>query len=174
MVVLAAKWRRRFWRTVRGGLAEGTQEGFQQWLQNVIAQQIYKPDQDWWEDVAYNALVGAVVGGGVNAAGGHRALPRFRVRRLRGSPPRLRRIWRHRRSRWGRTTEEGPQAQMCRRRRTGGVWLVIPLEAGLTAARTAPTWVEHSVQVPIETPPEGGAVPVTPTPPSRLECRRSR
>lgn len=45
---------------------EGLQEGGQQWAQNLIARGIYDPNQDvspLAPDVAYNALIGALVGG---------------------------------------------------------------------------------------------------------------
>jgi hypothetical protein len=54
-------------RAIKGVFAEGLQEGFQQWLYNLIARGVYKPDQDIWEDVPKSALVGALVGGGVSA-----------------------------------------------------------------------------------------------------------
>lgn len=47
-----------------GAFIEGGQEGLQQLMQNAIAKGIYKPDQDITEDVVYNALIGAIVGGG--------------------------------------------------------------------------------------------------------------
>lgn len=56
-------------RALKGAFIEGGQEGLQQFIQNVIAQQIYKPEQKWSEDVAYNAMIGAIVGGGVAAPG---------------------------------------------------------------------------------------------------------
>lgn len=51
---------------IKGSFAEGGQEGLQQFIQNAIAQGIYKPDQDLMEDVPRNILVGAIVGGGVS------------------------------------------------------------------------------------------------------------
>jgi N12 class adenine-specific DNA methylase/uncharacterized membrane protein/predicted kinase len=57
---------------VAGALAEGGQEGLQQFIQNVIAQQIYDPNKDWLEDVPRSAAVGAIVGGAVS--GGHSAI----------------------------------------------------------------------------------------------------
>ena len=53
------------WSAVKGVLAEGGQEGFQEWMQNLIAKKIYKPDQDVWEGVPKAAIIGAIVGGGV-------------------------------------------------------------------------------------------------------------
>lgn len=53
-------------RVLYGALAEGGQEGLQQFIQNAIAKGVYKPDQDLKEDVAYSALVGAIVGGGAS------------------------------------------------------------------------------------------------------------
>lgn len=50
---------------IAAALAEGGQEGLQQFIQNAIAKGIYKPDQDLMEDVPRNAIVGAIVGGGV-------------------------------------------------------------------------------------------------------------
>lgn len=52
-------------RTAYGAFVEGGQEGLQQFIQNTIAKGIYNPKQDLTEDVAYNALIGAIVGGGV-------------------------------------------------------------------------------------------------------------
>lgn len=48
-----------------GGQAfvEGVQEGGQQWLQNLIAREVYKPGQDLSEGVAPNTGLGASVGG---------------------------------------------------------------------------------------------------------------
>lgn len=63
-------------RALEGALIEGGQEGLQQFIQNVIAKGIYKPDQDLTEDVSYNALVGGIVGGKVAAlTGGHSVHP---------------------------------------------------------------------------------------------------
>lgn len=50
-------------KVIIGAAAEGGQEGVQQLIQNAIAKGIYKPDQDIVEGVAYNALIGAIVGG---------------------------------------------------------------------------------------------------------------
>lgn len=47
-----------------GAGIEGTQEGVQQLIQNMIAKYIYNPSQVLMEDVPHNAAVGAVVGGG--------------------------------------------------------------------------------------------------------------
>src|SRR5262245_23178527 len=59
-------------RALEGAFIEGGQEGLQQLIQNMIAQGVYKPDQDIMEDVKYNTLVGAIVGGATSAAiGGH-------------------------------------------------------------------------------------------------------
>jgi len=57
-------------RLVTGGIVEGTQEGIQQFLQNVIAKGIYKPGQELSEDVLYSAFLGAVAGGGVKVLAG--------------------------------------------------------------------------------------------------------
>lgn len=57
---------------VAGALAEGGQEGLQQFIQNLIAKGIYDPNKDIWEDVPRSAAVGAIVGGSV--AGGHSAI----------------------------------------------------------------------------------------------------
>lgn len=51
-------------KTAQGAFIEGGQEGLQQFIQNVIAKGVYNPKQDLTEDVAYNALIGAIVGGG--------------------------------------------------------------------------------------------------------------
>jgi hypothetical protein len=51
---------------VAGALAEGGQEGLQQFIQNAIARGIYKPDQDLLEDVPRNIAVGMIVGGGTS------------------------------------------------------------------------------------------------------------
>lgn len=59
-------------RTLYGALAEGGQEGLQQFIQNAIAKGIYKPDQDLLEDVPRSAAIGAIVGGATT--GGHAAL----------------------------------------------------------------------------------------------------
>jgi N12 class adenine-specific DNA methylase len=48
---------------VKGALLEGGQEGFQQYLQNWIAQGIYKPDQDLFEDVPRSMAIAAILGG---------------------------------------------------------------------------------------------------------------
>lgn len=50
-------------KVLMGVLAEGGQEGLQQFIQNLIAKGIYKPDQDLTEGVGYNALIGGIVGG---------------------------------------------------------------------------------------------------------------
>jgi hypothetical protein len=50
--------------------AEGGQEGLQQLIQNATAKGIYKPDQDVFEDVPRNMLVGAIVGGSVGGLTG--------------------------------------------------------------------------------------------------------
>lgn len=61
-------------RAVRGAFIEGGQEGLQQFIQNSIARGVYKPEQALEEGVAYNALIGAIVGGGVGSLGiGERA-----------------------------------------------------------------------------------------------------
>lgn len=66
----ASRLRRVLVRLAQGGLIEGSQEGFQQFLQNAIARGVYKPDQDLSEGVLYNAFLGAIVGGGVNVVAG--------------------------------------------------------------------------------------------------------
>lgn len=53
-----------------GATTEGIQEGFQQWVQNLIKQGVYDPTQDVWEDVPYQAMIGAIAGGGVAAIAG--------------------------------------------------------------------------------------------------------
>jgi hypothetical protein len=57
---------------IKAAFAEGGQEGLQQFIQNLIARGIYKPDQDLMEDVprsvAIGAIVGGTVGGGTAAA----------------------------------------------------------------------------------------------------------
>ncbi len=59
-------------RALEGAFVEGGQEGLQQFIQNAIAQGVYKPDQDLWEDVPRSAFVGAIVGGGTSSIlGGH-------------------------------------------------------------------------------------------------------
>jgi hypothetical protein len=45
-------------------ITEGAQEGFQQFLQNLIEHGVYNPEKDVSEEVGYNALIGAIVGGG--------------------------------------------------------------------------------------------------------------
>lgn len=52
-------------RALLGAFAEGGTEGVQQLIQNAIAQGVYKPDQDIFEDVPRAFVVGAIVGGGV-------------------------------------------------------------------------------------------------------------
>lgn len=51
-------------------LIEGGQEGLQQWWQNMIAKGIYNPQQDVWDQVGYNALIGGAVGGVVGGVHG--------------------------------------------------------------------------------------------------------
>jgi hypothetical protein len=59
-------------RVVEGAFIEGGQEGLQQFIQNAIAKGIYAPKRDLMEDVRYNAMIGAIVGGGTGAIlGGH-------------------------------------------------------------------------------------------------------
>lgn len=55
------------YKILAGAFIEGGQEGLQQFTQNLISRGIYNPKQDLSEDVAYNALVGAIVGGGAGA-----------------------------------------------------------------------------------------------------------
>lgn len=68
---------------------EGVQEGGQEFLQNLIAREIYKPDQDLTEGVPGAAGLGAGVGGiaqagadilGAGIAGGRRGIHRYRTR----------------------------------------------------------------------------------------------
>ena len=59
-------------RVAMGVLAEGGQEGLQQFLQNLIEKGIYNPKKNVLDEVAYNALIGGIVGGGVSGVfGGH-------------------------------------------------------------------------------------------------------
>lgn len=59
-------------RAFEGALTEGGQEGLQQFIQNLISQKVYNPDQSLSENVVYNAVIGALVGGPVTALlGGH-------------------------------------------------------------------------------------------------------
>jgi hypothetical protein len=53
---------------LEGGIIEGGQEGLQQWIQNVIAKGIYNPLQNVWDEVAYNAFLGSVIGAGARPA----------------------------------------------------------------------------------------------------------
>lgn len=46
-------------------LAEGGQEGFQTWANNIINRIMVDPSQSDWENVATNAAVGGIVGGGM-------------------------------------------------------------------------------------------------------------
>lgn len=62
-------------RALEGAAAQGGQEGVQQLIQNKIAQGVYKPDQDVFEDVPYSAFIGAITGGVVSGATGGRAQP---------------------------------------------------------------------------------------------------
>lgn len=62
-------------RAMQGAFIEGGTEGLQQFIQNAIAKGVYKPKQDLSEDVAYNAMIGAIVGGGVSAATTRRGAP---------------------------------------------------------------------------------------------------
>lgn len=55
----------------KAAFVEGLQEGGQQWIQNLISRGVYDPNKDispLAPDVAYNALIGALVGGGYRAA----------------------------------------------------------------------------------------------------------
>lgn len=52
--------------TAASAALEGGQEGFQQFIQNAISKGVYDPDKDLTEDVAYNTLIGAIVGGGAH------------------------------------------------------------------------------------------------------------
>jgi hypothetical protein len=59
-------------RVAEAAFIEGGQEGLQQFIQNAIAKGIYAPKRDLMEDVPYNAMIGAIVGGGTGALlGGH-------------------------------------------------------------------------------------------------------
>ena len=49
-----------------GAFTNAGQEGFQQFLQNWITKTTYKPEQSLGEEVAYNALIGGLVGGPVS------------------------------------------------------------------------------------------------------------
>lgn len=62
-------------RVLEGAAIEGGQEGLQQFIQNLITQGVYKPDQDIMEDVPRSMLIGAIVGGGTSAALGGREGP---------------------------------------------------------------------------------------------------
>lgn len=62
-------------RVVEGVFIEGGTEGLQQFVQNLIAQSEYKPDQVLSEGVLYNALVGGIVGGGARGILGGREQP---------------------------------------------------------------------------------------------------
>lgn len=46
-----------------GAFVEGGQEGLQKLIQNAIAKNVYNPNQAYFEEVPYNALIGAIVGG---------------------------------------------------------------------------------------------------------------
>lgn len=59
------------YKILAGAFIEGGQEGLQQFTQNLISRGIYNPKQDLTEDVAYNALVGAIVGGAAGPVLGH-------------------------------------------------------------------------------------------------------
>jgi hypothetical protein len=50
-------------KALKGAFIEGGQEGLQQFIQNLVAKGVYKPDQDLLEDVPRNMLVGAIIGG---------------------------------------------------------------------------------------------------------------
>lgn len=61
---------------IKGALAEGGQEGLQQFIQNLIAKGIYDPNKDLMDDVPRSVLIGAIVGGPTTAlfhGGGHGA-----------------------------------------------------------------------------------------------------
>ena len=62
-------------RAIKGAIAEGGQEGFQQFLQNAIARGIYDPNADLGQDVAKSALVGALVGAPATAVLGRHDEP---------------------------------------------------------------------------------------------------
>lgn len=53
---------------LEGGIVEATQEGIQQFMQNMIARRIYDPTKDLWDQVGYSALVAALAGGGMGGA----------------------------------------------------------------------------------------------------------
>lgn len=46
-------------------LEEGGQEAFQQWYQNVINRLYLDPNQSDWESVGRNAVIGGLIGGGM-------------------------------------------------------------------------------------------------------------
>jgi len=48
---------------------EGVQEGGQQFLQNLIAREVYAPDQSLTEEVKENAFLGAIIGAGAKGIG---------------------------------------------------------------------------------------------------------
>ncbi|MBZ0262975.1 MAG: hypothetical protein K8F90_20505 [Hyphomicrobiales bacterium] len=54
-------------RIILQGMAEGGQEGGQQIASNLISQFMTNPNQKWDESVAHNALIGAIVGTGMQA-----------------------------------------------------------------------------------------------------------
>lgn len=54
---------------LRGVAIEGGQEGLQRFIQNLIARGVYKPEQDLSEGVAYEAMIGGILGGGVRGVG---------------------------------------------------------------------------------------------------------
>lgn len=62
-------------RLIEGGVVEGTQEGIQQFLQNLGARG-YNKDQSLSEGVLYNAAIGSVVGAGAKAGLGAAQDPR--------------------------------------------------------------------------------------------------
>ena len=68
---IASAFKRLAVRVLKGGVTEATQEGTQQFLQNVIAYNIYNPKQDLSDEVLKNALFGFILGGGMSGAFGH-------------------------------------------------------------------------------------------------------
>jgi len=71
-------------RAIYGSLAEGGQEGLQQFIQNMIAKGVYKPDHDLMEDVLRSAAIGAIVGG--VTSGGFAAVQRQQPVEVAGQP----------------------------------------------------------------------------------------
>jgi hypothetical protein len=51
---------------IKGAFAEGGQEGLQELMQNAIARNIYRPDQDLSENVARSAIIASIIGAGTS------------------------------------------------------------------------------------------------------------